>query len=194
VLAPLFHTDDKLIDIPGRFLFDTNVVNLVLDFGEFIVDGGEFPDDQPPALTADLIALKGIFSTGQRAAWQIAISPITYAEIARTAGDLRRRSLNNWFNELWLYWREIFNEEGLSDDAATSSERQILQSGSLATLPDDADCALIAHAIAYECDAFCTRDQKTILRHRHKLVGLPLKIVSPAELWLEIKPYAAMWM
>jgi hypothetical protein len=194
VAAPKFHATDKLIDIPGRFLFDTNVVNLVLDYGEFIFDGGEFPDDQPPALTADLTALEGIFSTGQRAAWQIAISPITFSEITNTTDALRRSNLNDWFNELWLYWREIFRQEGLSDDAARSREERLRQSDLLAVLPDAADRALIADAIAYGCDAFCTRDYKTILRHRHKLPELPLKILSPAELWLEIKPYAALWM
>lgn len=181
------------MNIPGRVLFDTNLVNLSLDFGKLIFDGGELPEDLPSALDDDLTAMEGIFFAGKRAGWQLAISPITYREITNTRNDLRRADLLRWFNELWLYWREVFGQEGLSDDYADSLVEPFIKSISLAALPDTADRALIAHAVAYKCDAFCTRDQRTILQHRDKLGELPLRFFSPVEWWQEIEPYAALW-
>jgi hypothetical protein len=181
------------IKIPGRVLFDTNLVNVSLDFGDFICDGAALPDNIPSPLFDDLMALEAIFSRGKRAAWQLAISPITYGETANTRDDVRRRDLLGWFNELWLYWREIFERDGLSDAFADSLINLFVQSGDLSVLPDIADRCLIAHAIAYNCDAFCTRDHKTILRHRQKLENLPIRFLSPCEWWREIRPYEGLW-
>jgi hypothetical protein len=179
------------MNIPGRVLFDTNVVNLSLDFGKFIFDGGDLPGDLASALHDDVTALEGIFFTGKRAGWQLAISPITYREIINTRSDFRRADLLRWLNEIWLYWREIFYQEALSDDCADSLVERFVESTPVAVLPDVADRALIAHAIAYKCDGFCTRDQRTILRYQDKLHELRLQFLSPFEWWH--KPYAALW-
>jgi hypothetical protein len=45
----------------------------------------------------------------------------------------------------------------------------------------------------YRCDLFCTRDFRTILKHRGDLSGLPVQIVTPAEWWKRVEPYAALW-
>ena len=70
----------------------------------------------------------------------------------------------------------------------------ILASGILDVLPDIADRVLICDAVVYNCDAFCTRDWRTIIRHRDSLKDLPLKIITPDEWWSEIKPWAAVWL
>ena len=183
--------------IAGRILFDTNLVNLTLDCGEYIFDGGEIPAHLPGtkprrSLTAtevdDVTALRGMFLTGQRASWQLAISPLTYQEIDATRDDARRTQLMRWFNELWMYWREFFEADKLSDQHADSLARRLVGSDYLAPIPQTSDRVLVAHAIAYGCDAFCTRDRKTILRHRQKLRGVPLRFLSPTEWWQEVMP------
>ena len=66
--------------------------------------------------------------------------------------------MDSWFGELWLYWREFFEQNQLSDDHADSLARRLVSSDILAALPDLPDRELLAHAIAYECDAMCTWD------------------------------------
>jgi hypothetical protein len=182
------------VDIAGRVLFDTNLVNLTLDCGEFIFDGGEMPPSTPESAMDDVKALRDIFSTGQRASWQLAISPLTYEEIAATPDKGRRAELMRWFNELWLYWRELFEANELSDEHADSVARQLVGLECLSAFRQRSDRILMAHAIAYSCDAFCTRDRKTILRHREKIRGVPLRFLSPTEWWQELAPYARLWV
>ena len=98
-------------------MFDTNLVNLTFDCGEFIFDGGKIPEKIPKQAIQDVEALKGLFDTGRRAGWQLAISPVTYDEVFATADPQRRKQLLDWFNQLWMYWREFFEEDDdLSDE------------------------------------------------------------------------------
>ena len=57
-----------------------------------------------------------------------------------------------------------------------------------------ADRVLVCEAIVYRCKLFCTRDWTTILKHRTDLKELPLDIVTPAEWWMKIQPYARLWV
>lgn len=182
------------MDIPGRVLLDTNVVNFILDWGEAIHDGGQIPADVSVRDAEDILALRDIWLTGQRASWQLAISPRTYHEIEGTTDPVRRAALEGWFGELWLYWRDLVDQYQLSDDDTVSVARRLVPSDILAVLPDRSDRELLAHAIAYKCHAMCTRDRKTILRHRHKLKGVPLRILTPTEWWAAIAGYAGLWV
>ena len=182
------------MNIPGRVLLDTNVLNFTLDWGEAIFEGGDIPGYAYDRDAADILALEGIFMTGRRAAWQLAISPSTYYEISATSDPARRAALERWFGELWYYWREIFEQEGLSDAKADSLARRMEPYDFLACFPQRSDRELISHAIAYNCDGFCTRDWRTILNHRHKVRCLNLHFLSPAEWWEFIRPYAPLWV
>lgn len=182
------------MDIPGRVLLDTNIVNFILDWGEAIHDGGEIPAHASDTDAEDILALRDIWLTGQRASWQLAISPRTYYEIAATTDPIRRAALEGWFGELWLYWREFFDQYQLSDSDADSLARRLVPSDILSALPDNSDRELLAHAIAYDCDAMCTRDRKTILRHRDKLTRVRVRILTPTEWWAAISDYAGLWV
>jgi predicted nucleic acid-binding protein len=173
--------------IPDRVLLDTNIVNFILDWGEAIHDGGELPSHVNDRDMGDIFALREIWPTGHRASWQLAVSPFTYEEVAATPNPIRRAALEDWFRELWLYWREFFEQCELSDLDADSLARRLVPSGILAALSDCSDRVLLAHAIAYECDAMCTRDRKTILRHRDKLGLGPVRILTPTEWWPQFR-------
>jgi hypothetical protein len=64
-------------EVPGRVFLDTCVVNFMLDFGAQIHDGANLPSVGPRD-TADIEALRALFVVGQKAMWQLAISPYTY--------------------------------------------------------------------------------------------------------------------
>lgn len=181
----------SLADVPGRVFLDTSVVNFVLKFGE------QIHDNVPPPVTAtiressDIEALRGLFVTGARAAWQFAVSPTTYAEVAATKGAVRRRYLEGWFFELWHYWQTTLAAEDCS--RARINREVTIHPSVLRHLPDKADRSLLRDAVGFRCDAFCTRDWHTILSHRDKLIGLPLSILTPSEWWKLVRPYAALW-
>ena len=183
------------MDLPRRTFLDTNVVNFVLDHGECIFENATLPSALPAQDLADIDALQLIFSTGQRAHWELAVSPLTYAEILETRDPGRRADLQRWFGEIWAYWRGYFDEDGtLSDAYAEELGRRVSQSSLLLAFPDAHDRELICHAIAYGCDAFCTRDRKSILKRGARAPKLPLELLSPAEWGRRVQRYAGLWL
>ena len=193
---PLDMNTDSYFAIPRRVFLDTSVVNLALDYGGQIHNGEEIPEGIPRRVREDIDALIGIFATGQRAFWQMAISPQTYREVTNTSDPRRLYHLEGWFAELWHYWREIVR---VMDNLPTFIEAEearigLLASGLLDILPDLEDRVLVCDAVVYRCDAFCTRDWHTILKHRKALTGLPLRVLTPREWWEEIKPWGAIWL
>ena len=182
-------------ELPGRVFLDTCVINFILDYGEQIHEGVAPPTVARDRVVRDIDALYNIFLTGQRAMWQLAISPHTYQEVMQTGDPARRYYLETWFLEVWQYWREIIEQ---SNDLPSSTEAenlrfQLLASGALDILPDLEDRVLICDAVVYRCELFCTRDWTTILKHRSALKDVPIDIVTPAEWWLRIRPYAGLW-
>lgn len=186
--------DNMKGDIPRRVFLDTCVVNFMLDFGAQIHDGASLPP-VPAREAADIDALINLFTLGQRAMWQLAVSPYTYSEIACTRGEERLGHLHAWFQELWQYWRSTIegNDDLPSFIEAEDIRVRTLISAYLSCLPDIADRVLISDALVYRCDLFCTRDWTTILKHRSELSGLPIEIVTPAEWWAKVRPYAGLW-
>ena len=180
----------ELADIPGRVFLDTCVVNFMLDYGEQIHDGAPVPVGADERTVRDIEALYNIMLVGQRAMWQLAISPHTYQEIAATKTARRRAYLETWFNDLWQHWLNIIHED---DDLPSFIEAEdtrirLLASGNLNVLLDVMDRILVCDATVYRCELFCTRDRATILKHRADLKWLPLDIVTPAEWWTKIHP------
>lgn len=188
----------RLEDLPGRVFLDTCVVNFILDHGEEIHENFDAPDAATDRVRQDIDALRSIFMVGARANWQLAISPRTYHEVMATRDNVRRRNLQCWFMEIWRHWTEVAETaEDLpslveGDDLRIS----VLGSGRLNVIPDPPDRLLIADAIAYRCDLFCTRDWSTILRHRANLNSreLGIDIVTPVEWWSRVRPYAALFV
>lgn len=182
------------IQVPMRVFLDTSVLNFILDHGECIFDGINPPDDLPSRAARDIEALRRIFATGGRAFWQLAVSPWTYVEIAGTQDIARRAYVENWFFEVWNEWQfTLANDQTLPALYEAESERiQWLSYGGLDALPDLEDRVLLCDALTYRCDCFCTRDWKTILKHRDSVVAT-VEIVTPHEWWMKIRPYASLW-
>ena len=182
--------------IPGRAFLDTSVINFWLDYGEQILEGIAPPTGLSSMDISDIEALHNLHLTGQRAFWQLAISPHTYQEVINTSEPSRRFYLENWFFEIWDYWQEIIKN---NDDLPSFIEAEaicvkLLSSGVLDVLPHLADRILVIDAVVYRCDCFCTRDRKTIIKHRNKLSSLDMPIVTPTEWWAMIEPYAGLWL
>lgn len=181
--------------IPGRIFLDTSVVNFWLDYGQEIGEGIEPPPNIPMADVEDIEALHWIYMTGQRVPWQLAISPHTYQEVLKTTDPKRRHYLENWFFEIWYYWMEIIQrEDDLPSFVDAEAEKvRLLSSGILEVLPDITDRILILDAVVYNCDLFCTRDRKTIIKHRDRLSSINIPIATPTEWWEIIEPKSRLF-
>jgi len=180
--------------LPRRVFLDTNVICFILDHTESILENDKPPRHLPSRDIQDIEALSLIFQTGQRAYWELAVSPLTYQEIMATSDPNRRRTLEQWFDEILIYWRDCCDEDGsFSDSYASKIENILRESKMLSAFPDMNDRSLISHAIAYECDAFCTRDHRTILKRAHQASTLPIQIISPTDWANLIQPYAALF-
>jgi hypothetical protein len=184
-----------LKDIPGRAFLDTSVINFWLDHGEEISEGISPSSRLPEVDQEDIESLHCLYMTGQRASWQLAISPHTYQEVMNTTEPNRRHYLETWFFEIWSYWQEIIRENNdlPSFIEAEAIKVRVLSSGVLNVLPDVADRILILDALVYKCDVFCTRDRRTIIRHRDQLSSIGIPIFSPTEWWHQIEPYSSIW-
>lgn len=185
----------RLEDLPGRVFLDTCVVNFILDYGEQIHEGVAVPAGTAERVAMDIDALYNIFRVGERAHWQLAVSPHTYQEVLQTANPQRQHDLDRWFRDVWQYWRDVIdqNNDLPSFIEAEHARVDLLASGALDALPDLSDRVLICDAVVYNCDLFCTRDWTTILRHRARLANVPFEVVSPVEWWARIQPYAALF-
>jgi len=184
-----------LEDIPGRAFLDTSTLNFILDNGEYIFDAVTPPVSLSGRLLQDIDALYNIFLAVERASFQLAISPFTYKEIIGTQDVTQRYYLQKWFTDVWHYWLAILEEANdlPSTVEAENTRIEMLSSGILDVLPDIEDKILICDAIVYRCDCFCTRDWRTILKHRDHLKVLPIKILTPTEWWELIEPYSGLW-
>lgn len=187
---------DSFFEIPRRAFLDTNVVNITLDHSDQIHDHQPLPECLSANRRSDVEALCGIFDTGQRAGWEFVVSPLTYQEVSSTANPIRRDNLESWFAELWYCWSESVsrNNQMPSILEIEQSRLEIMQSGVLRALPDSEDRLLIADAIAYRCDCFCTCDYRTVINHRDELAELPIQILTPTEWWRIILPWAPTWL
>jgi predicted nucleic acid-binding protein len=174
-------------NIPAKIFLDTNVVNFILDHGDQIHDGCAPSSKLTQRVIRDINALQDIWLTGQRANWQIVISQHTLVELRQTRNVGRRKGLLSWASEIIEYQGSLEeSESGILPAPITTREQ-------LSILPDISDRILVQEAIKAECDTFCTRDWKTMLRFRDRLQLLPIRIMAPHEWWEQIKPFAVLW-
>lgn len=181
--------------LPWRVFLDTCAINFILDHGESIHEFNDSAPDTPERVRVDIEAFQGIFATGQRAFWELAVSPHTYREVVATRDPTRMGVLHLWFLDIWNYWREVLHS---STDLPSFSEAEelrvaLLSSGALDVLPDLSDRILLIDAVLYRCDLFCTRDWSTIVKHRDALADLPVRIVTPKEWWNTIRPWSGLF-
>jgi len=172
--------------IPCRVFLDTNVVNALVKHADQIFEQQPIREESDQTKAHDLEALMHVFFVGSRANWDLVASSKTLEELSHTSSYELRDTLLD-------YAIGIVESEGEAAAHARDLGRRVLGSGLFDALPDRDDRELVAHAIGLGCDAFCTSDRKTIIRRRHRLPKLPIRIVTPIEWWRHIKPWAALW-
>lgn len=185
------HSDDcaryPFETIPRRVFLDTNVLCLLVEFGDQIFEQAPIDVGLEGIRAEDVEALAHIFYIGSRASWDIVTSRKTIEEISNTRDINLRHRLEDFAIEIV----ETRNEDNAY---AATVGRRMIDAPFAAALPDRADRELIGNAVGLECDVFCTRDRRTIIKKRHLVRGLPIRLLTPREWWAHIKPWGGLWM
>ena len=79
--------------LPKRVFLDTNVLNLIVRYGEAIFELQQIPTDVDETRSNDVEALIHIFQTGQRMGWPILASRKSLEELERTPEEHGRARL-----------------------------------------------------------------------------------------------------
>jgi hypothetical protein len=174
--------------IPRRVFLDTNVINVLVKHSTHVFEQELIPPETEPTLAIDIEALMHIFYVGVRADWSLLASQKTLDELSRAKNGTLR-------DDLLEYALGFVNRDRGDEDRRFSVDfgRRMIDAPFVAALPDLADRELIGNAIGFGCDAFCTCDRTTIVRKRALLRQVPLRIVTPAEWWAHVKPWAGLW-
>ena len=194
-----------LPDLPQLIFLDTNIVQNLRSFGEFIFDRVSTPDLEKklsplgPRVTADIYALADFMVLGVRAGWPLAVSPGTQREFRAMQDPNKRDALTAWEQRLADYFAETFDQSQGETEGSSYSETTrftSLQRSRMADLlkafPDKQDQQLLIDAVERGCDVFLTMDYKTIWQHRDKIKQFRLHVMRPVELLEYVRPWASL--
>src|SRR5665213_1336717 len=113
----------------------------------------------------------------------------------KTIDELSRTRDGSLREDLLEYALGFINRDLGDEDRRFAADfgRRLISAPFVAALPDLADRELIGNAIGFGCDVFCTCDRATIVNKRAQLRQVPLRIMTPAEWWAHVKPWAGLW-
>ena len=199
-------TDVGLPKLPRLIFLDTNIVQNLWNFGEFILDNS-LEVEMEPKLSAkgkrfaeDICALAEFMALGLRAGWPIAVSHGTLGEFEATPQLVRRFQLTTWCKDLAYYFVSNIHESQDANEEPgyfefgyfTVNQRQKL-SDLLKFLPHENDRQLIIDALECGSDTFLTMDYSSVWRHRNSLrKWTGVMVMTPAELLDHIGPWIGL--
>ena len=194
-----------LPSFPKLIFLDTNIVQNLHTFGEFIYDRVHTPElakrlsTLGPRVTDDIYALADFMALGVRVGWPLAVSPGTQKEFMAIQEPNKRYALSAWGQRLDNYFAENFDQsqgepEGssYSDMMHFTSLQRIRMADLLKAFPDEQDQQLFIDAVERGCDIFLTMDYRTIWQHRDKVKRFGLHVMRPAELLEYVRPWAGL--
>jgi hypothetical protein len=191
----------KFESLPGRIFFDTNILQYLQDFGEFIFD--DYQEDEKyliapkgekiasnSALYKEVKALRFLLLGIDRTNIEFVISESTYNEVKKAESP----SFMKWFFDIWDYWQTIIEENyyNFPSDSAESKTTQFNKDQSVLDRISKNDRKIIRDAMFFDCDAILTNDKfKRMNEEFSKKYGLML--LSPSSLFELLEPWQALW-
>ena len=153
--------------LPGRIFLDSDVVQFLSDFGQFIFEGhkedksslkssnGKVITDTS-RLFREIEALKDIFIHIDRANFEFAISETTYKE--KVFNDPQKR-LTSWLDSINSHWNSVL--KSYSQPFSEESEVRFIEATKDARLISnlsDSDRMIVLDAIKFDCRGLLTVD------------------------------------
>jgi hypothetical protein len=130
--------------------------------------------------------LRNIFFVNQRAGFEFALSENSLLEVSgkRDAWYLQ------WAYDVLDHWLACLEEaEDLPDKSGLAAKLDGKSFGYLGA----GGRALIKDAVLLGCDAFLTMEQRLPKNAPHIQRGLGLQILTPAQYWNSLRPWAALY-
>ena len=190
--------------IPGRIFLDTNVLQYLQDFGEYIFDNYRECEDcflsgkktipKGERLFNEIEALHDFFINVNRVHFEFALSEAVYREVM----DKKDSHFLRWFRDVWDHWEAVVSEYEEGKAFSTESEKhyqRAVMDESLSGSLSEKDREIVLDAIHYDCDALLTVDRFARDQNKKMYVfqNYGLMILTPSELMELIKPYQALW-
>lgn len=178
--------------LPRRIFLDSNVLQTLLDYGGFIWEGEALPDSAKVLNDrfglVKLEALRAIMFVNQRAGFEFALSERSLDEV-RDSGDPKYLQ---WAYDVLDHWQACVEESGGLAPADVSLIDK-LDGRSFGYLSEK-DRYLIKDAILLGCEAFLTFENKLASKGQHLEREVGLKVVTPAEYWELLRPWARLFV
>ncbi len=185
--------------IPKRIFLDSNILQYLQDFGEFIFDHYQETDEylvsakgnkilKDSKLYNEIRVLKVLLLGLDRTNIEFAISQNTFAEVQRKQDD----SYMRWFFEMWDYWQNIIQAHKENVSSGPAKLKKFDNDRSLLGRLSKDDSKIIRDAISLNCNAVLTVDR---FRNLHKEINDKYKmmVLYPTDLWGLLKPFQALW-
>ena len=179
-------------------LLDTNVVQNLYSFGEYIYDGYLSPyklrqmETRGKRFSEDIDALAQWMQLARRNGWPIAVSPRAFHEFARIPSGSKRIRLLRWAAELEDYGSQLKAAYAPHSDNADPYQGFPVSAQTFSFLPDYGDSVLIAEAVRLGCEDFLTMDYRTIHEHRDRIRLAGIEVLRPVELMDALRPWTGL--
>jgi len=197
-------SDRSLPDIPRLVLMDSNIVQNLALFGDFIYENGPVTDvdnrlrSKGQDIRDDVLALAQLMDLGRRGGLPLVISPRTVDELAATKDPVKLEQLMFCSTE-WAHYSSGLLEAVAEESASSMSSRAIhlnprqrrYVAGLMTSLRDEGDRQLMVDALELGCDAFLTMDYK-IWDARDSIRRFGIRVLRPIELMNEMRPLAGL--
>jgi len=180
---------DNFENLPYRIFLDSNILQNLQKYGEYIWENGEIPKMNKEANNIE--ALRKIFSITFRASFEFALSKNSIKEVSKK----RDTSYLQWAFDVLEHWTSCIDSYENSEAFSGEGKRYLkkLNQNQFEYLSEN-DKALLLDAIILECHAFLTMDKKLWKNKIHLERELGIKVLQPYEYWGMLKPFAALWM
>jgi len=177
-------------DIPRRIFLDSSTLQSLQDYGGFLYENEPLavtdPIHRDPKGIAKLEALRLIMQIAERAPFEFALSDNSFAEVY-AKGDSRYLQ---WTYDVLDHWLACLEESG--EPRTNPGPLAAINSSSYNYL-GEGDRELLRDAIALECGAFLTMENKLPKNAGHIERTLGVRVLSPIELWECLQPWAALF-
>lgn len=185
-----FHWPNIMKTLPARIFLDTSTLQTIHQYDAAIFENLNLDEDarvlRIPGGGAEVIALRELFRIAERGPFEFAISRNSLAEV----GAKQDSRFLAWAYDVQDHWEQCLFDSG-RPQLAPEIERA-LNSNAFGYLSVQ-DRALVADAVAFNCDSFLTMELRLPKASTHLEKVLGLRVERPTGLWQAWKPYSALY-
>ena len=177
-------------DLPQRLFLDSSTLQTMHDYGGYLYENEPISrTDQIHRDKSGIEKLEGlrlVMQVAERAPFQFALSDNSFREVQSSGRD----SYLQWAYDVLDHWHACLEDSG--EPNPDTSLLFKLESSAFGYL-GVGDRSLLKDAIALDCDAFLTMENKLPKNAGHIQRELGLRVLTPASLWRLLAPWAALF-